>query len=51
MKKRDFKPKQKQQTFFLKAARGADAQGRTNFRWFFVVFKESKMAQQLQNYT
>ncbi len=41
--KRDFKPKQKQQTFFLKAARGADAQGEPTSDGF-VVFKGSKAA-------
>jgi len=41
--KRDFKPKQKQETFFLKAARGADAQGEPTSDGF-VVFKGSKAA-------
>lgn len=41
--KRDFRPKQKQQTFFLKAARGADAQGEPTSDGF-VVFKGSKAA-------
>lgn len=41
--KREFKPKQKQQIFFLKAARGADAQGEPTSDGF-VVFKGSKAA-------
>lgn len=41
--KREFKPKQKQQVFFLKAARGADAQGEPTSDGF-VVFKGSKAA-------
>lgn len=41
--KRDFRPKQKYQTFFLKAARGADAQGEPTSDGF-VVFKGSKAA-------
>jgi hypothetical protein len=41
--KREYKPKQKQQIFFLKAARGADAQGEPTSDGF-VVFKGSKAA-------
>ena len=41
--KRDFRPKQKQQTFYIKAARGADAQGEPSSDGF-VVFKGSKAA-------
>jgi len=39
--KRDFKPKRKQEPFFIKAARGADAQGEPTSDGF-VVFKGSK---------
>lgn len=41
--KRDFRPKQKKETFFIKAARGADAEGEPTSDGF-VVFKESKAA-------
>jgi hypothetical protein len=41
--KREFKPKQKQNTFFIKAARGADAQGEPTSDGF-VVLKGSKAA-------
>lgn len=41
--KREFKPKQKQETFLIKAARGADAQGEPTSEGF-VVFKGSKAA-------
>lgn len=41
--KREFKPKQKQDIFFIKAARGADAQGEPSSDGF-VVFKGSKAA-------
>lgn len=41
--KREFKPKQKQQTFLIKAARGADARGEPTSDGF-VVFKGSKAA-------
>ena len=41
--KREFKPKQKQETFFIKAARGADGQGEPTSDGF-VVFKSSKAA-------
>ncbi len=41
--KRMFKPKQKQETFFIKAARGADGQGEPTPDGF-VVFKNSKAA-------
>lgn len=41
--KREFKPKQKQATFFIKAARGADAQGEPTSDGF-VVLKGSKAA-------
>ena len=41
--KRDFKPKLKQQIFYIKAARGADAQGEPTSDGF-VVFKGSKAA-------
>lgn len=41
--KREFKPKQIQQLFFIKAARGADAQGEQTSDGF-VVFKGSKAA-------
>ncbi|MFT5773365.1 MAG: hypothetical protein ACI9ZX_002772 [Algoriphagus sp.] len=41
--KREFKPKQKQETFFIKAARGAEGQGEPTSDGF-VVFKGSKAA-------
>lgn len=41
--KREFKPKQKQETFFIKAARNADGQGEPTSDGF-VVFKGSKAA-------
>ena len=41
--KREFKPKQKQATFFIKAARGADGQGEPTSDGF-VVLKGSKAA-------
>jgi Domain of unknown function (DUF4357) len=41
--KREFKPKQKQESFFIKAARGADGQGEPTSDGF-VVFKNSKAA-------
>ena len=41
--KREFKPKQKQETFFIRAARGADGQGEPTSDGF-VVFKNSKAA-------
>ena len=41
--KREFKPKQKQETFFIKANRGADGQGEPTSDGF-VVFKNSKAA-------
>lgn len=41
--KREIKPKQKQETFFIKAARGADGQGEPTSDGF-VVFKSSKAA-------
>lgn len=41
--KREFKAKQKQETFFIKAARGADGQGEPTSDGF-VVFKGSKAA-------
>lgn len=41
--KREFKPKQKQEIFFIKAARGADGQGEPTSDGF-VVFKNSKAA-------
>lgn len=41
--KREFKPKQKQEIFFIKAARGADGQGEPTSDGF-VVFKGSKAA-------
>lgn len=41
--KREFKPKQKQSIFFIKAARGADGQGELTSDGF-VVFKASKAA-------
>ena len=41
--KREFKPKQKQEIFYIKAARGAEAQGEPSSEGF-VVFKGSKAA-------
>lgn len=41
--KREIKPKQKQETFFIKSARGADGQGEPTSDGF-VVFKSSKAA-------
>jgi len=41
--KREFKPKQKQDVFYIKAARGADGQGQPTSDGF-VVFKGSKAA-------
>ena len=41
--KRDFRPKHKKETFFIKAARGADAEGEPTSDGF-VVFKGSKAA-------
>ncbi len=41
--KREFKPRQKQEIFFIKAARGADGQGQPTSDGF-VVFKNSKAA-------
>ena len=41
--KREFKPTQKQETFFIQAARGADGQGEPTSDGF-VVFKNSKAA-------
>lgn len=46
--KREFKAKQKQATFFIKAARGADAQGEPTSDGF-VVFKGSKAAATIVN--
>lgn len=46
--KREFKPKQKQETFFIKAARGADGQGEQTSDGF-VVFKNSKAAATIVN--
>ena len=46
--KRDFKPKQKQETFSIKAARGADGQGEPTSDGF-VVFKGSKAASTIVN--
>ncbi|MFN3641086.1 MAG: GIY-YIG nuclease family protein [Flavobacterium sp.] len=46
--KREFKPKQKQATFFIKAARGADGQGEPSSDGF-VVFKGSKAAATIVN--
>lgn len=46
--KREFKPKQKQTTFFIKAARGADGQGEPTSEGF-VVFKGSKAAATIVN--
>lgn len=46
--KREFKPKQKQEIFYIKAARGADAQGEPTSDGF-VVFKHSKAAGTIVN--
>lgn len=46
--KREFKPKQKQESFFIKAARGADGQGEPTSDGF-VVFKNSKAAATIVN--
>lgn len=46
--KREFKAKQKQETFFIKAARGADGQGEPTSDGF-VVFKNSKAAATIVN--
>jgi len=46
--KREFKQKQKQEIFFIKAARGADAQGEPTSDGF-VVFKGSKAAATIVN--
>jgi hypothetical protein len=46
--KREFKPKQKQDIFFIKAARGADGQGEPTSDGF-VVFKASKAAASIVN--
>jgi hypothetical protein len=46
--KREFKPKQKQESFFIKAARGADGQGEPTSDGF-VVFKSSKAAATIVN--
>lgn len=46
--KRDFKPKQKLETFSIKAARGADGQGEPTSDGF-VVFKGSKAASTIVN--
>ncbi len=46
--KRGFKPKQKQQSFFIKAARGAEAQGEPTSDGF-VVFKGTKAAATIVN--
>lgn len=46
--KRDFKPKQKLETFIIKAARGADGQGEPTSDGF-VVFKGSKAASSIVN--
>jgi Domain of unknown function (DUF4357) len=46
--KREFKPKQKQAIFFIKAARGADGQGEPTSDGF-VVFKGSKAAASIVN--
>jgi hypothetical protein len=46
--KREFKPKQKQEIFFIKADRGADAQGEPTSDGF-VVFKNSKAAGSIVN--
>lgn len=46
--KREFKPKQKQEIFFIKAARGADAQGEPTSDGF-VVFRNSKASATIVN--
>jgi hypothetical protein len=46
--KREFKPKQKQDIFFIKAARGAEGQGEPTSDGF-VVFKASKAAASIVN--
>jgi hypothetical protein len=46
--KREFKPKQKQDSFFIKAARGADGQGEPTSDGF-VVFKSSKASSTIVN--
>lgn len=46
--KREFRPKQKQDLFFIKAARGADGQGEPTSDGF-VVFKNSKAAATIVN--
>ena len=46
--KREFKPKQKQEIFFIKAARNADSQGEQTSDGF-VVFKGSKAAANIVN--
>jgi hypothetical protein len=46
--KREFKPKQKEESFFIKAARGADGQGQPTSDGF-VVFKNSKAASTIVN--
>jgi hypothetical protein len=46
--KREFKPKQKQESFFIKAVRGADGQGEPTSDGF-VVFKNSKAAATIVN--
>jgi hypothetical protein len=46
--KREFKPKQKQESFFIKATRGADGQGEPTSDGF-VVFKNSKAAATIVN--
>ncbi len=46
--KRELKPKQKQETFLIKAARGADGQGEPTSDGF-VVFKNSKAAATIVN--
>jgi len=46
--KREFKPKQKQEVFFIKAVRGADSQGEPTSDGF-VVFKNSKAAATIVN--
>lgn len=46
--KREFKPKQKQDVFFIKAARGAEGQGEPTSDGF-VVFKNSKAAATIVN--
>lgn len=47
--KREYKPKQKQVTFFIKNARGADVQGEPTSDGF-VVFKGSKAAASIVNF-